>query len=463
MIGEAANIYAIIILEFLFELYVFYALAMFRFERSRLFALKLVAGLAVSAAVGFGAAVFYYYFGDTAYGRIAVYLVLFAVTTCHACLCFAENKRTVLFGCSVAYAAQNLAYKLFLVFFCTGEQLRVFDGWGENFWLFYRLVYYSFFAVAAAAIYFAVIRRIMARVAECDINYRMLAISVIVLCFTVILCSFEDVYFAKLSSGRENRFENYDIFVLRQTGNLFSVAACLIVLLLIAKTLVERYLKREVDYLQYAVRQSERQYEISKDTIDMINIKCHDIKYKINAALSGGNMPAEAIDDIKESVSIYDSRVSTGNKILDVILTEKSLYCEQNGITFSCMADGERLSFMESGDLYCLFGNIVDNALEAVKNVPERERRVINITVKQKNGMLSVQEENYFEGELTFADGLPETTKDDKAYHGFGTRSIRMIVHKYGGAFSARAEGGVFYINIVFGLPDGAEKAAQRA
>ena len=279
----------------------------------------------------------------------------------------------------------------------------------------------------------------------------MLAFSVVVLLVTVILCAVEDVHFAALSSGRENRFESFDIYALRQAGNVFSVVCCIIVLLLIAKTLVERHLRREVDYLQYAIRQGEKQYEISKDTIDMINIKCHDIKYKVNSLVNrGGDMPTELIDDLNKSISIYDTRVETGNKILDVILTEKSLYCEQNGITFSCMADGQKLSFISDGDLYCLFGNIIDNALEAVNKVPEKERRVINIVVKEKNGTLVVQEENYFEGELDFVDGLPQTTKGDTAYHGFGTRSIRMIVSKYGGVFTARAQDGVFYLNIIF-------------
>mgnify|MGYP000110845584 FL=1 len=66
--------------------------------------------------------------------------------------------------------------------------------------------------------------------------------------------------------------------------------------------------------------------------------------------------------------------------------------------------------------------------------------------------MLIVQEENYFCGGLDFKDGLPQTTKDDKNYHGFGMRSIRMIVNKYEGALSAYAKDGVYYLNIIFSL-----------
>ena len=124
------------------------------------------------------------------------------------------------------------------------------------------------------------------------------------------------------------------------------------------------------------------------------------------------------------------------------------------------MADGAKLDFMADGDLYCLFGNIIDNALEAVNAIDERERRVVNFVVKSKNDMLVVQTENYFAGELTFKDGLPQTTKGDKNYHGFGMRSIRTIVNKYGGALSAKAEDGVFYLNIIF-CPEKRKKVAE--
>ena len=52
-----------------------------------------------------------------------------------------------------------------------------------------------------------------------------------------------------------------------------------------SKTIEEDNLKQEVRYLQHVIRQGEKQYKISKETIDMINIKCHDIKYKLNILL----------------------------------------------------------------------------------------------------------------------------------------------------------------------------------
>ena len=61
-----------------------------------------------------------------------------------------------------------------------------------------------------------------------------------------------------------------------------------------------------------------------------------------------------------------------------------------------------------------------------------------------------MQEENYFKGKLAFEDGLPLTTKEDKESHGFGMRSLRMIVKKYGGELTASVSDDIFHLNIIF-------------
>lgn len=64
--------------------------------------------------------------------------------------------------------------------------------------------------------------------------------------------------------------------------------------------------------------------------------------------------------------------------------------------------------------------------------------------------MLLVQEENYFNGTLTFMDGLPVTTKEDTNSHGFGMRSLRMIVKKYGGELTTSVTDDIFHLSIIF-------------
>lgn len=74
---------------------------------------------------------------------------------------------------------------------------------------------------------------------------------------------------------------------------------------------------------------------------------------------------------------------------------------------------------------------------------PDKELHSISLIVKQKMGMASIHIENYCDMStvsIRISDGLPETTKADTANHGFGTRSMRSIIERYGGtiSFSAR-------------------------
>ncbi len=444
------QVYGYIIAEFLFEYFVYAALFLHKLGRRKYFYFRAVPAVVALFALGLPVALFYKAFGATLWGRILVYSILFALFTLLAWICFDESYLTVLFCCSMAYAAQNLAYKIYLIIWTAGEQLRLYDNWGNKFDLYYRLIYYSVFAVCAVVFWFVFIRRITAKLENRKLNYRMLVITVLVLGITVLLCSVEDLYFAELSVWRENRFDEYVYFVLRETGNAFSVVCCIIVLLLASKSIIENALLQELEYLKYTVRQGERQYQMSKDSIELINIKCHDIKYKLDALTAQGGMTPEAVKELRDSIAIYDSKTETGNQLLNILITEKSLYCEQNGINLSCMIDGVKLDFMETGDLYCLFGNLIDNALEAVKEIEEKERRVINLMVKSKDNLLLVQEENYYNGTREFEDGLPLTTKKDKNSHGFGMRSLRMIVKKYGGELAAYVSDDIFHLNIIF-------------
>ena len=446
--------YRYIMLEFLFGLYLFYGMTLWNLHRADRFWLRLILGFACVLTLTAAASWAYLFWGQNVLGRSTIYIALFAATIAHVRLCFDEPFLTILFCCSVAYAAQNLCYKLYLTVACTAELLR-FSGGSFPLDVYNRLFHHGFYVAAALVLYRLFLRRVARLAASCRLDRQMLSLSVVVLLITAIPCSVEDVYFARLSIGWENQFEHTALFVLRQSGNLFSVTCCAIVLLLAWRTIEQRELAQEVEYLQHTIRQSQRQYEISRDTIERINIKCHDIKYQIaSLAVQGRPLGPDAVCDLEKAISIYDTRIETHNQLLDVLLTEKSLYCEQNGIQLSCMVDGEKLAFLENSDLYCLFGNVIDNALEAVAAVPQRERRIINLVVKARGRMLLIQQDNYFDGTLTFQNGLPLTTKADTSCHGFGLRSIQMIVHKYDGELTAHVDGDVFHLNILFSLSD---------
>ncbi len=444
--------YWAVILEFLFELGVFCALFCARLTRRPNFFRRLAVSMGALLLLGFAAAGFYTRFGDTIPGRILVYVLLFLLALGVGLAVFDEPAWTVLFCTSAAYAAQNLVYKLYLIQYFFGKLLGVYSFSDTvRGRIGYRVMYYTVFFLLTAAVYFLFIRRMRDKLTEDTLNDTVLTIAVIILAVSVILCSVEDILFERAGmSVLVAAAQPTLLFALRQASSAVSAVCGVAILLFLSRTLEKRNLQREVEQLQHTIRQSEQQYKISRDTVDMINIKCHDMKYKLDAAILGSGVSADAFADLRRSIAIYDSVMETGNPLLNVLFTEKSLYCESQGITLSCMVDGGLLSFMEDGDLYCMFGNIVDNALEAVTKIKEREKRVINVVVKGREGMALVQVENYFTGLLRGEDGEPVTTKDDKNYHGFGLRSIRAIARKYGGEMNVDAHGDVFSLTLLF-------------
>lgn len=210
--------------------------------------------------------------------------------------------------------------------------------------------------------------------------------------------------------------------------------------------------EQELEVPKRLMAQKEQQYQMSKATVDAINRKCHNLKYELTA-LSAAPDGQRHIDEAMTLVDSFDSTFRTGNETLDVILSEKNLYCQQEQITFVCMVDGEKLDFMDTTDQYVLFGNLIDNAINAVRKLDEPQQRVIYITIRAEKKLLLIHMENPFIGTLQFRDGLPLTTSGDEENHGFGMASVRLICENYGGSINAKTENGTFYLNIMIPLP----------
>ena len=133
-------------------------------------------------------------------------------------------------------------------------------------------------------------------------------------------------------------------------------------------------MKQELDLMNLLLEKEQEQYRLSRENIAIINQKCHDLKHQLRAIRKSTEADKnQYIKEVEESIKIYEAIVKTGNEVLDTILTEKSLYCKERGIVVSCVADGALLSFMHTMDLYSLFGNALDNAIEAVEKIETEE------------------------------------------------------------------------------------------
>ncbi len=219
----------------------------------------------------------------------------------------------------------------------------------------------------------------------------------------------------------------------------------------------ELRVRKELEAVQNVLQNQYVQYKQSRESIELINYKYHDLKHQI-AVLRSEEDPGkreEFLNRMENEIKQYEAQNKTGNKVLDTVLTTKSLYCNKHGITFTCVADGTLLEFMDVMDICSIFGNALDNAIECELKIPEKEKRLIHVTVSKQKNFLILRFENYYEEELRYKEGSLVTTKKEKEYHGYGLKSIRYTVNKYEGAVTIDADNNWFELKILIPIREG--------
>lgn len=230
----------------------------------------------------------------------------------------------------------------------------------------------------------------------------------------------------------------------------YSFLCCALVLLMEYYVLRENSLKHEQEMMEQLLQISNAQQKSSKEAIDIINMKCHDLKHQMKALarMEDDRSRTEYLREIRDAVSIYDATYHTGCSALDYVLREKTLIFKERQIEFSCMVEGKMISYMASADVYALMGNALDNALESVMKEKEGER-IISFQIKHHNDMMLIHLENRCSSSLSFENGMPVTEKKDKTRHGFGVKSMSYIVEKYRGDIVMSVRDGKFNLDIL--------------
>ena len=212
--------------------------------------------------------------------------------------------------------------------------------------------------------------------------------------------------------------------------------------------------QHDLESMEMILHNQYTQYQQSQETLDLINYKYHDLKHHIIALRAEENKEKRNayLDKMEDEIRNYEAQNKTGNQVLDTLLTAKSLYCMREKIALTYVVDGARLDFMDVMDICSIFGNALDNAIECEKKIPETEKRMIHVSMFVQQTFLIIRFENYCEGELDFEQNLPVTTKKQAEFHGYGLKSLRHTVHKYGGEVDIDVEDQWFRLKILIPL-----------
>jgi hypothetical protein len=204
----------------------------------------------------------------------------------------------------------------------------------------------------------------------------------------------------------------------------------------------------EKELMDQVLSEERKQYQQLKENIDVINMRCHDLKHQLDDF--SGKLTEREVAELRDAMEFYDSNIRTGNEVLDVVLRLSKLTCDREHIQLSCLADGNCLGFMRTRHVYSLFNNAIGNAIEAVRKLPDEDKRVISLSVGKRGNQAEIEITNYFDGQVVRAG---ETTKEDRSHHGFGTMSMRYVVEEYGGNLSMQTQKDIFTLFITIPVP----------
>ena len=203
--------------------------------------------------------------------------------------------------------------------------------------------------------------------------------------------------------------------------------------------LYERLSQGKYDY--YA-----KQMESNKKALSVI----HDIRKHIQVleGLNQASMSAQLkgyTDSFEEMIEPLLVKQYTDSAIFNILIKDKIEYCEKNGIQFELNIEPIGLAFMKPIDITTLFGNILDNAIEACESANEKK---LSLKIYPFNGLVYVQLANTYKKDVHCnSKGRPISMKGE--HHGIGLENVEKVLQHYSGDIQYAVSPELFTVEIM--------------
>lgn len=396
----------------------------FHLQRRKFFTLRIIFSVYFLITISL---ITKFYFPDNILFNIIKNSSLFFIMVLLVRFCFDVNFWDSLFFETGAYTVQHIAFKLgYLVRSFVFVHLSDIYGW---------IIYIIIDIFVYLAVYLIIMKWIKKEeISMKNKNKQILLLAIGLLLFTIF---FQNIF---------DKLVNINNIALLVAATSYDLISCILVLTIQLGILANNKLLIETQILDHLVHAQKDRLEISKNNIEFINLKYHDLKYQLENL--SHVLPIEEIDRLNNSLNLYEHYINTGNETLNILIFEKKLLCNKKQIHLNCLIDGEKISFMHSSDIYSLFGNAIDNAITAVESL-DAVGKVITVQVKESFGMVSISFENKYNGSIVITNNTIKTTKNDKNLHGFGIKSIQLIVDKYDGYMNLSSKNNLFNLSIL--------------
>lgn len=313
--------------------------------------------------------------------------------------------------------------------------------------------------IVVVAVFFAVYKLLPIESIDCITKPRVVMITVL---------SFVVTYINRTIENFPNGIDYSNILFSNEISIFliilqFSLLLCLIFVENIQRDSAVLLMEKEKSMAYTSLLESIREQQINDEKIRTFR---HDIKnhlFSIIYYLENDRSDA-ALSFAKRLLDEYTKTtpvVCTNNMVLDGILSRKISEAEAQQISVTVNADFSKIGFIEDIDLCAIFGNILDNAIDSCAAVDESEGRYIDILCRESAGHIFIIVKNPYR-KVLFRKELPITTKSDSSLHGFGLKSIRRSIERYGGELSVSADEAIHQFTTVLSFPEGCSSLCSK-
>ena len=230
---------------------------------------------------------------------------------------------------------------------------------------------------------------------------------------------------------QQEGLQNYD-------QNLYPVAVMLLsvsTMVIIIRMTILAENRRQSEIMGIKQKEQINSLKAEIETAEAFKQIAHDMKNHLIVLKNNLNSDSSAhIDTIISQIDAYRSSIQTGNECMDSLLSAKMPIIQSSGIRLTVSMDLSPVSYLTEFDVISVFGNALDNAIEASLSVPT-ESRYITIRTSFYAGKFFI---SFVNGCSDRTDVSMNTTKNEKNLHGIGLKSIRRTVTQYNGEVSAQ-------------------------
>lgn len=246
---------------------------------------------------------------------------------------------------------------------------------------------------------------------------------------------------------------------LRITIVLLSVFVFVLTPIVTITAVSNSYLKLQNETFQKDIEAQAKHYsDLAKANYELRRFK-HDfnnIKIGLEKTLSDNNYEA-ALSIIENSNYDFQNTAEkmlefdTGNGIVDALLSDKQSKANKSNtrIVFSGSVPPDSIA---PTDLCVLFGNTLDNAIEACEKFEDETEKNIFVSCKCNSGFAFISITNPVADDVVIRGNSIDSTKADKASHGYGLYSLNKIVKKLDGSLNLSCEDKIFKVEIDLSL-----------